>query len=199
MRRSLGALRFFVLFRACLGLHGLLRAGLQSVAACVVKLRTLCWSRSHRPLGFIARAMSLAGDSVFANKSVDDLRLICKTLEVTCRGNRAEIIARLRQFTPGAVQVAWCRSAAAATYASRCESEQQAKDDRARRLTLEELRSSIIPKGEKRRRTTPDRYSPCSRPSDDDDDSWHDISLDGESESGAMDDDEVVVISDAGE
>ncbi|CAK9053629.1 unnamed protein product [Durusdinium trenchii] len=163
--------------------------------------------------------MSLAGDSVFANKSVDDLRLICKTLEVTCRGNRAEIIARLRQFTPGAVQVAWCRSAAAATYASRCESEQQAKDDRARRLTLEELReseqqakddrarrptleelrSSIIPKGEKRRRTTPDRYSPCSRPSDDDDDSWQDISLDGESESGAMDDDEVVVISDAGE
>lgn len=79
------------------------------------------------------------------------------------------------------------------------ESEQQAKDDRARRPTLEELRSSIIPKGEKRRRTTPDRYSPCSRPSDDDDDSWHDISLDGESESGAMDDDEVVVISDAGE
>eukprot|EP00435_Cladocopium_sp_Y103_P010585 s5756_g2.t1 len=41
---------------------------------------------------------------VFAGKSVEDLRMICKGLKVACRGNRAAVIARLTAFSGKSVE-----------------------------------------------------------------------------------------------
>eukprot|EP00435_Cladocopium_sp_Y103_P010604 s5833_g2.t1 len=137
---------------------------------------------------------------VFAGKSVEDLRMICKGLKVACRGNRSAVIARLTAFSFAEIHAEWVkgmntrarhRTETRARKRTRCnrrgaekdQQKDQKKDkERAHSIPVRTLASLILPDHTKRRQTKPDRYSPQSTPEDDDESCWDGISLDGSSD-----------------